>query len=48
LFALILGDASWLEHPWAGAGGDVASESWEAIIVVDDVSSITAFVDLLP
>jgi hypothetical protein len=37
LFAIVLGDADWLELPWAVAGGDVASEGWEAITVVNIV-----------
>jgi hypothetical protein len=37
LFAILLGDANWLELPWAVAGGDVASEGWEAITIVDVV-----------
>jgi hypothetical protein len=62
LFAIEFADADWLELPWAVAGGDVASEGWEAITVidvawvtatlaaprVDDISSVTTFVDLLP
>jgi hypothetical protein len=62
LFAIVRGDADWLEPPCAITGGDVTSESWKAITVVDvawitatlavprvdDVSSVTAFVDLLP
>jgi hypothetical protein len=41
LFAIVLGDADWLELLWAVAGGDVASESWESITIVD-VAWITA------
>jgi hypothetical protein len=41
LVAIVLGDADWLELPWAIAGGDVASESWEAITIID-VAWITA------
>jgi hypothetical protein len=62
LFAIVHGDANWLELPWAVAGGDVVGESWEAITIidvawittalatsrVDDVSSVTAFIDFLP
>jgi hypothetical protein len=41
LFSIILGDAEWLELPWAVEGGDVAGESWEAITVVDVAWIIT-------
>jgi hypothetical protein len=41
LFAIVLGDADWLELPWAVAGPDVVGESWEAITIVD-VTWITA------
>jgi hypothetical protein len=61
LFAIVLCDADWLELPWAVAGGDVASEGWEVITIidvnwvtatlavprVDDISSVTTFIDLL-
>jgi hypothetical protein len=41
LFAIVLGDANYLELPWVVAGGDVAGEGWQAIIVID-VAWITA------
>jgi hypothetical protein len=41
LFAIVLGDADWLELPWAVKGGDVARERWEAITVID-ITWITA------
>jgi hypothetical protein len=40
LFAIILGDAEWLELPWVVVGCDVASEDWEAI-TINDVAWVT-------
>jgi hypothetical protein len=44
LFAIVLGDADWLELPWAVTGGDVVSEGWEAITIVDVVWVTAALV----